>query len=379
MRPTAHAAAGAAALALAMGVGRFAYTALLPSVQRAFGFDDAAGGLIASANLTGYLVGVLWARRTPPGPPRVALLRSGLVLSVLTTAAVVGAAGLAPWLGLRFLSGVASGLVFVLVSGAVMEALPPGRERLSGLLFSGVGVGIALSGAVAALTLPAGWQVPWLVLGGLAAALALPGLLMAPGEAAARPPEVAGGGEDGVTFGRLAAAYALEGLGYIVSGTFAVRAVQRSPGLEGWAPWVWVAAGLAAAPSAAVWSAAARRLGARRALVLAFAAQALGMAVPALSTAPWAAVAGALLFGGTFIGIVTVTMELARRLVPHAQVRAIGSLTAVYGVGQAVGPYLAGRLASALGTPVPSVLAASGAVALGAVLLALPVRRRRAT
>jgi predicted MFS family arabinose efflux permease len=375
MRPFAHAAAGAAALALAMGVGRFAYTALLPSVQRVLGLDDAAGGLIASVNLTGYLLGVLWARRTPPGAPRVALLRSGLVLSVLTTAAVVTVTGLAPWLGLRFLSGVASGLVFVLVSGAVMEALPPGRERLSGLLFGGVGLGIALSGAVAALTHAADWRVPWLVLGGASVLLALPALLMAPRQATARLSEVAGGEEAGLSFGRLAAAYGLEGLGYIVSGTFAVRAVQRTPGLEAWAPWTWVAAGLAAAPSAALWSAAARRLGPRQALVLAFSAQALGMALPALSDAPWAALGGALLFGGTFIGIVTVTMELARRLVPHAQVRAIGSLTAVYGVGQAVGPYLAGRLSSALGSPAPSVLAAAGAVALGALLLALPPGR----
>src|SRR6266581_3704939 len=63
--PMGRAAAGAAALAVAMGVGRFAYTALLPSVQHGLGFDDATAGLIASANLVGYLAGVLWARHTP--------------------------------------------------------------------------------------------------------------------------------------------------------------------------------------------------------------------------------------------------------------------------------------------------------------------------
>jgi MFS family permease len=106
------------------------------------------------------------------------------------------------------------------------------------------------------------------------------------------------------------------------------------------------------------------------------ATQAVGMALPALSPSGAAAILGALFFGGTFIGIVTVTMELARRLMPEAAVRAIGSLTAVYGVGQAAGPYLAGRLASALHDPRPSVLAASGAVALGAILVALPTGRR---
>jgi len=373
--PAARAASGAAALAVAMGIGRFAYTALLPAVQQALGLDDAAGGLVASANLTGYLAGVLWARRTPPGAPRVWLLRCGLGLSFVTTGGVVAFRGLAAWAAVRLLSGVASGLVFVLVSAAVLEALPRGRERLAGLLFGGVGAGIALSGAVTALGGAAGWRVPWLVLGALAAALSLPALAMAPGEPVARDPAPASGHHDGVTFGRLAVAYGLEGLGYIVSGTFAVRAVQHTPGLEAWAAWVWVAAGLAAVPSAALWAALSRRLGPRWALTAAMATQAMGMALPALSTSGAAAVLGALFFGGTFIGIVTVTMELARRLVPEAAVRAIGSLTAVYGVGQAIGPYLAGRLASAVGSPGPSVLAASGAVALGAVLLALPARR----
>jgi MFS family permease len=373
--PVARAAAGAAALALAMGIGRFAYTALLPAVQQALGFDDAAGGLIASANLTGYLAGVLWARRTPPGGPRIWLLRCGLALSVLTTGAVAALAGLAPWVAVRFLSGVASGLVFVLASAAVLETLPRGRERLAGLLFGGVGAGIAVSGAVTALGAAAGWRLPWLVLGGLAAALALPAATMAPGEPVARDAAPAAGHHDGVTFDRLAVAYGLEGLGYIVSGTFAVRAVQRTPGLEAWAAWVWVAAGLAAVPSAALWAALSRRLGPRWALTAAMATQAVGMALPALSSSGAAAVLGALFFGGTFVGIVTVTMELARRLMPEAAVRAIGSLTAVYSVGQAIGPYLAGRLASAVGSPGPSVLAASAAVALGAVLLALPAPR----
>lgn len=376
--PAARAAAGAAALAVAMGIGRFAYTALLPGVQRALGLDDAAGGLVASANLTGYLAGVLWARRTPPGAPRVWLLRGGLALSVATTAGVVAFGGLAAWAAVRFLSGVASGLVFVLVSAAVLEALPRGRERLAGLLFAGVGAGIALSGATAALAAPLGWRAPWLLLGAVAAALSLPALTMAPGEPVARDPAPAGR-VDGVGFGRLAVAYGLEGLGYIVSGTFAVRAVQQSPGLEAWAPWVWVAAGLAAAPSAALWGAVSRRVGPRWAFVAAMAVQAGGMALPALSGSGAAAVLGALFFGGTFIGIVTVTMELARRLAPEAAVRAIGSLTAVYGVGQAVGPWLAGHVSRAAGGPAPAVLGAAAAVALGGLLLALPGRARGAT
>ena len=241
--PLVRAISGAAALALAMGVGRFAYTALLPSVQRGIGLDDAGAGAVASVNLVGYLVGVLWGRAAAAGRRRAVLLRLGLAASVLTTAAVAGATGFAGWMGLRFVSGVASGLVFVLVSAAVLEALPVGREQLVGVLYAGVGGGIALSGCVAAGATGVGWPVPWLLLGAVSAVLAVPAWWQArpPVRASRATPTSAAG--DGVSLGRLGAAYFLEGLGYIVSGTFAVAAVQRRPELAAWAPWVWVAAG----------------------------------------------------------------------------------------------------------------------------------------
>jgi MFS family permease len=379
VRPLARALSGAAALALAMGVGRFAYTALLPSVQRGIGLDDAAAGAVASLNLVGYLAGVLWARGAVAGPRRAALLRLGLAASVLTTAAVAGATGLAGWLGLRFVSGVASGLVFVLVSAAVLEALPSGREHLAGVLYSGVGCGIALSGAVAAGAAGLAWPVPWLVLGAVSAGLAVPAWRQARPPvrtSGAKPTSAAGGG---VSLGRLGAAYFLEGLGYIVSGTFAVAAVQRQPELASMASWVWVAAGLAAAPSAVLWSSVARRVGPRKALVAGFGAQAIGMSLPALSSSAWAALAGALLFGGTFMGITTLTMSLGRALHRGGEGRVIGTLTVIYGIGQALGPFLAGVLSRATGGPNAAVLAASVAVGVGGALLALPPRPKRST
>jgi MFS family permease len=353
-----------------MGVSRFAYTALLPSLQKALGFDDASSGLIASANLTGYLAGVLWARHTPPGAPRRWLLRTGLALSAFTTGAVGALGGVAAWIAFRFAAGVASGLVFVLTSALVLEGLPQGRERLAGLHYGGVGVGMALSGALAAFVGPLGWQLPWLLLMFLCLGLAAPVLLVGPplvvAPSAAQEPARPSGD---VPFGRLALAYGLQGLGYIVSGTFAVRAVQQTPGLAAWAPWVWVVTGLAAAPSAWFWAAASQRLGARRALITAHLLQAVGMALPALFASAAAAVVGAFLFGGTFMGIVTMALEAGRRLMPQAVARAVGSLTAVYGVGQIVGPLGAGWMSRALGDPRPAVLAAAGAVALGGLVL----------
>jgi MFS family permease len=361
---------GALALAAAMGIGRFAYTALLPPTQRALGIGDDVAGLIASGNLAGYLAGVLWARHLASRPSRGAALRLGLAVTVLAT-------GLAPlstspllWGLWRAAAGVASGLTFVLASAVALEVAAPA----AGLLFGGVGVGIALSGGVAALAPPAGFAWPWVVLALLALLLVGPawhGLAVVP-LASGRPPPAAPALADsglGLGLGRLAAAYFLEGLGYIVSGTFAVAAVRRTPGLEGLAPWTWVLTGLAAAPAAALWAWVGRRAGLRRGLAAAHLVQALGMALPSLSASPAAALLGAALFGGTFIGIVTLAMSAGRTLAPAAPGRIVGTLTAIYGVGQVLGPLLAGWLSQRLGDPRPAVLAAAGAVALGGLMV----------
>lgn len=373
--PTRSAVDGALALAAAMGIGRFAYTALLPATQRALGVGDDVAGAIASVNLAGYLAGVLAARHIAGSPMRVAALRAGLAATAVVT--LLGATTTSPpaWFVLRAAIGVASGLVFVLASAAALErAAPPGK------LYGGVGLGIAISGAVAALTPPsAAWDVPWLVLGIAAAALPVPAWRHLAPVATPTPRELVPADDAaalGFGLGRLSAAYFLEGLGYIVSGTFAVAAVRRTPGLEALAPWTWVLTGLAAAPSALLWSAVGRRVGIRRALVAAHLTQAAGMALPSLSSSAAAALAGAALFGGTMIGIVALAMSAGRALAPATPGRVVGTLTAGYGVGQIIGPIAAGALSHRLGDPRPAVLAAATAVAIGGLLLVTPRRAR---
>src|SRR5512144_1771284 len=109
-RSAAPALDGALALAAAMGIGRFAYTALLPPTQRALGIGDDVAGALASANLVGYLAGVLVARAIVARPVRGAALRSGLATTALATALGAATSSIAAWAVLRFAAGVASGL-----------------------------------------------------------------------------------------------------------------------------------------------------------------------------------------------------------------------------------------------------------------------------
>ena len=117
------ACAGLAALAVAMGIGRFAFTPLLPMMQQDAGLSVAAGGWLASANYAGYLVGALWA-----GAMRVNAtnaIRAALATIGVATLAMALDAGFAAWALLRFIAGVGSAWVMIQTSALVLERLAP--------------------------------------------------------------------------------------------------------------------------------------------------------------------------------------------------------------------------------------------------------------
>jgi predicted MFS family arabinose efflux permease len=373
---------GMCALIVAMGVGRFAYTPLLPLMQHAYGFGEATAGGIAAVNYAGYLLGALLCMSAAIGARRVAVLRWSLLLSVGTTAAMGLSDTLAAWWALRFVGGLASAGVMVLGSAVALETLAQrGTSQHRGIIFSGVGGGIVLSGAaVLALNGLLDVRGQWLALGALCLPLVAISWrwLLRPAahhsrRAAAAPASAAAPAR--VPFlPWLAAAYFSVGLGYIVSGTFLVAIVQENVASSAAGTTTWMLAGLAAAASTLIWPALAARFGTVRALVAAHALQALGIVLPALSPGLVAAYVGALLFGGTFMGIVALTMSLGQRLAPQRSARVLGLLTAAYGSGQIIGPLLAGIIATQTASFTLPLLLAAAVVAAGGALLIVGAR-----
>ncbi|MCC6315199.1 MAG: YbfB/YjiJ family MFS transporter, partial [Thermomicrobiales bacterium] len=249
--------------------------------------------------------------------------------------------------------------------------------RFSGWFFGGVGIGIAASGlaVVAAGRLVgwpwAPWQREWLVVAVLAAILALPaGAWLPPVPIVPRRGAGRGWGGAGPILALVGTAYFLEGAGYIVTGTFIVAIVGELPGLSDLGPAVWILVGLAAAPSTVLWTLAATKTRPIATLTAAYFVQTIGIALPALSDRAGAAIASALLFGGTFMAIAALTISFAQRAAPPAQAnRAIGWLTAAFGLGQIAGPLLAVALAGG-GDLRPTLLVAAAAVLAGGVLVA---------
>ncbi len=365
---------GILALAAAMGIGRFAYTPILPAMQQAARLDTAQAGFLASANYAGHLVGALLIVVAVPVAARRGVLAVSLVTVVVTTALMATTTHPIVWGVVRFLSGLASAGVFVLASGLVLDLLRrAGQAARSGWLYTGPGLGIAVSGLVVRIAGGAlGWRGDWLLLALLAAAAVYPCWRWLPREGGAgKPvaePHLMPVPASPAALPLLFAAYTLEGVGYIVTGTFLVAIVERMPGLERWGASVWIVVGLAALPASVLWATSARRLGYPLALALAYIVQACGILLPTRGSAG-AAVAAALLFGGTFLGISALTLALAGHLAPHGSARLIGMLTIAYGLGQVIGPILAGLLVTHTGSFGPALLAASATVLLGGGLM----------
>jgi MFS family permease len=334
--PWTHVIQGAGALAAAMGVGRFVYTPILPLMHAQARLSAEAGANLATANYVGYLVGALAGIGIPGLARSPAVARGSLVLLVATLAAMPLTHSAVIWVVLRFVAGVASAVVFVVTVSSLLGHLREHPAHLSGWAFGGVGVGIALSGSLVLLLRSVGdWRDAWwaaAVLAAVFAALAWNLRLEAPPVTAADSPERRP--RPHRWFTALFVSYTLEGIGYIVAGTFLVAAIeQRSPGWIGSGAWVLV--GLAATPSSALWAWLGHRWSRPGLLGVALVVQAVGIALPALFGGVVASLIAAFLFGATFIGVSTLVLAVGARL---RFPRSVALLTAGYSTGQILGP-----------------------------------------
>lgn len=386
---TQVALAGMLLMIVAMGIGRFAYTPLLPGLREALGWSLAQAGDVASANYFGYVAGALVAATIASWPLQRRWLVVGTLASVATTGAGVAVASGYGWLALRAGSGVASAFILVLGTAIVTRRLLAfGRPGLVALHFAGVGIGILFTVLLIELARIAGLSVfaQWAMLGIACVVFTIPALVLLLGRpgAAGRAPAVgaaaAVAGSSGASraeaplaagrlLGRLIAAYGLFGFGYVVTATFIVEMARGLPDARIAEPLAWIAVGLCAIPSTAFWQWVAARLGTWRALRIAFATEAVGVLLAGYGTGAIALAVGGGLLGGTFVGITAIGLAAGRRIAPASADRVIGWMTAAFGLGQWIGPAVAGRLAEASGGfGLPSLVAAS-LLAIGFFLL----------
>ena len=365
--PLAIAITCALALATAMGIGRFAFTPLLPMMLADGVVDLPGASWLASANYLGYLVGALlctfqpliWSRlKTLPPVLSTTWLRGGLVATcILTLGMALHVPALWPWL--RFAAGVASAFVFVFTSGWCLARLAErNASNLGGLMFTGPGAGIAISGVLASGMVALQWKAAagWLIFGVLACVLTAItwrtfGLKLATPAPVKTESAALTANTTTIFTSRwhmiwLALAYGLDGLGYIITATFLpVIARQAMPG-SAWLDLFWPLFGLAVIAGALISTRISLKGDLRYILAASYVMQAVGVIITVWLPTPLGFALGSLLLGLPFTAITFFAMQEVRRLKPHSVASYTGLITAVYGLGQIVGPPLAAWLLS---------------------------------
>jgi predicted MFS family arabinose efflux permease len=343
--PYAIATGGLLSLAVAIGIGRFVYTPILPPMMEALRFGNAAAGLIASANFVGYLGGAMLAAWPGLGGSRRAWLLGSLLVSTATTTAMGLTVSLPAFLLLRCAGGIASAFALVFASTMVLERLAEQRRvALSALHFAGVGNGIAVSAVlVAALVYAAQpWQMLWLASGALSLAATLAVALLLPDVSAPAPNRAATTGATHPGLRPLVAAYGLFGFGYVITATFLLAIVRAHPNLRPAEPVIWVVFGLSAAPSVAIWTSLAVRWGIPNVFALACVVEAAGVLASIGLPGEAGVYLSAILVGGTFMGLTALGLIQGRAMAQGDARRVLGLMTAAFGFGQIVGPGFAG-------------------------------------
>jgi predicted MFS family arabinose efflux permease len=332
---TAHAAiASLSASLVGIGLGRFAYTPLIPPLIEAGWFPPSQVVYLGAANLAGYLAGALLARPLTARLPATQLLRGMMLLAAAAFFACAAPLSVPWFFAWRFASGLAGGVIMVLAAPAILPHVDPRRRGLvAGLIFTGIGLGIAASGTLVPLLLHFGLVATWCGLGAVSLALSLLAWRGWPtGEPAATHAPRALGAIGSAAVWALLIEYGLNAAGLVPHMVFLVDFVARGlhAGLTIGAGY-WVMFGLGAMAGPLLAGALADRIGFGNALRLAFAAQAAAVLLPVLTAAtPWLVISSAI--AGAFTpGIVPLALGRVHELLPDDPVaqRVVWGRTAV--------------------------------------------------
>jgi predicted MFS family arabinose efflux permease len=385
-RAAAHAlAAGLAASLVGIGLSRFAYTPLVPALISAGWFTPADTAYLGAANLAGYLAGALAARHLVAHMPARGVLRAMLIMATASFFASAEPPGFAWFLIWRLASGVAGGALMVLAAPAVLACLPPHRHGLaSGVIFSGVGLGIVASGTLVPWLLYLGLVETWCGLGAVALLLSVltwSGWPVTVPQPAA--PAVTVRAPAPAALKALYVAYALNAVGLVPHMVFLVDFVARGLGrglAAGAHDWVLFGVGATAGPVLAGWL--ADRIGFGPALRVALALQILGIAVPAMTGDGIVLAVSCLVVGACVPGIVPLALGRTQALVAGTDARraAWSTATTAFALGQAGAAYGMSFLFAYSGRHAPLFAVGAGAVALALVIdLAVARSARGAT
>jgi predicted MFS family arabinose efflux permease len=367
-----------------LGIGRFAYSLVLPDMRDALGWSYSAAGFMNTVNAAGYLAGALMASRLVKRFGLSATVRGGTLACVVAVALCALSGNFVILSFARLLAGLGAAAGFVAggaLAAKIAQSRPARANFLLSLFYAGPGLGIVASGLIAPFVLqafgPGSWWIVWWAMTLLAIAMTIPLLLApidtnagiadaAPAIFAIRPVLI------------YLAGYFLFGAGYIAYMTFMIAYVRDGGGGAAAQSAFWCLIGLSAFVTPWVWGRvlAFDRGGISTGIILGV--NALGAALPLFGHSTALLAVSALVFGVAFFAVVASTTAFVRfNYPPSAWPKGIAAMTIAFGIGQTLGPTAVGAVTDAFGSLSYALNVSAAMLAVGALAAAFQGRLAR--
>lgn len=335
--------AGIIALIIGVGVARFVFTSLLPPMLENY-LTISFAGVLASINYVGYLAGSIFAVFIKDINTKVKFFRFGMFLCFITTLMLGVTTSDTIWVISRILAGFGAAMALVVGSAIVMNKLNiQNKTKAMGIHFSGIGFSILVSDLIVRVVFyfNGTWQLSWIVLAIFAFVMSFYSMYILSYDKEVKQNSVKHH-IDKSLFSPfviiLIMAYFCEGVGMVVQGTFLPDIINSLEGLEGFGSFTWTLVGLAGIPSCIIWMMLAHKYGSVNIIILAMFLQVIGIMISALTNNIYLNLFSGILYGGTFIGLVALFMNLGGKLAGNNPVMLMGALTTAYGIGQVAAP-----------------------------------------
>jgi len=335
--------AGILSVVIALGVARFVFTSLLPTMLDDF-LTVSFAGVLAAVNFAGYLSGSVLSMFIKDINQKVILFRIGIILCIVTTFILGVTTNETIWFIARIVAGLGAALAFVVGAAIVMTKLQfENKTKAMGIHFSGIGFSILVTDLINRAVLANGgtWQDSWKVLAVFAFLASLYVVYILSFDRKVKQKMVKHK-LDKSLFSffviLIIAAYFTEGVGFVVQATFLPDIVNSLEGLEGYGSLTWTFVGLAGIPSCILWMTLAHKYGSVNIIIITLLVQMVGILIPTFTNNIYMNLLSGVLYGGTFVGLVGMFMNLGGKLAVHNPVVLMGAVTTSYGLGQVIAP-----------------------------------------
>ena len=368
---------GIAALTIAVGIGRFSYTPILPYMISELNLTTTEAGLIASSNYLGYLLGSL----IPIFPQFPKNIRSIFIYSIFISITSLFAMGLTNtfevFILIRFIHGIFSAFVLILGTSLIVSHVQKkGKIFLGTAHFSGVGLGMALSAIVVSYLgfLNFTWDELWFSIGILAIMLSFQIIKFTPIQKAEVKYNLKSKNKTSLGFSLITISYGLYGFGYVAFGTFISTMSRLTPGLEKTEPYVWFVVGVTGIPSVFFWNWFGSKIGNDIGLFLANLILGLGVLFSVLINNEFGIFISCILFGLSFVPITSMCLLEGQERFSGSFIVSTAILTFSFSIGQMLGPYLSGLLTDYYNSFFFSMIISGIVLIFGSLLMINPKR-----